>query len=241
MPSCRVSSRASRSSLLAASITARRETTTLLRFWSSLMTLNSSSLPSRCSGVAHRAHIHQGTGQERADAVDVHGKAALDLAVDDALDHFVRLVGGFQSFQASARLAFSRDSLVSPKPSSTVSSATCTSSPIFRVHSPLASVNWARGITPSDLRPACTVTHSLSISMTTPVTMAPGCISTVFRLSSKSSAKDSLITHYLFVSDGLYAPNRASSRPGFIHCKPAGRQGWTGRRRTSNLCHLTGR
>jgi hypothetical protein len=27
--------------------------------------------------------------------------------------------------------------------------------------------------------------------------MAPGCMSTVFRLSSKSSANDSLITHYL--------------------------------------------
>jgi hypothetical protein len=32
---------------VSASRTLRRETTTLLRFWSSLMTLNSSSLPSR--------------------------------------------------------------------------------------------------------------------------------------------------------------------------------------------------
>jgi hypothetical protein len=42
-----VSQQASRSEVFSVSITARRETTTLLRFWSSLITLNSSSLPSR--------------------------------------------------------------------------------------------------------------------------------------------------------------------------------------------------
>jgi hypothetical protein len=46
-PSCRFSSSCSRSALYSSSTTARRDTTTLLRFWSSLMTLNSSSLPSR--------------------------------------------------------------------------------------------------------------------------------------------------------------------------------------------------
>ncbi|MNN19780.1 hypothetical protein D3C81_1330340 [compost metagenome] len=47
-------------------------------------------------GVTHRTHVDQRTRQERADAVDVDGEAALDLAVDDALDHFF---GSERSFQ----------------------------------------------------------------------------------------------------------------------------------------------
>ena len=42
-----------------------------------------------------RAHVHQRTGQERAHAVDQHGKAALHLLGDDTLHNrlrFVRLV-----------------------------------------------------------------------------------------------------------------------------------------------------
>jgi hypothetical protein len=38
-------------------------------------------------GVAHRAHIDEGAGQERADRAELDGEAALDLAVDHALDH----------------------------------------------------------------------------------------------------------------------------------------------------------
>ena len=49
-------------------------------------------------GLAHRTHIHQGTRQERANSIDVDGKATLDLAVDDALDHLVRLVGSLEFF-----------------------------------------------------------------------------------------------------------------------------------------------
>ena len=44
-------------------------------------------------------------------------------------------------------------------------------------------------MTPSDLRPACTITTSLSISTTVPVTIEPGAISMVFRLSSNRSVK----------------------------------------------------
>ena len=50
-----------------------------------------------------------------------------------------------------------------------------------------------RGITPSDLRPAWTVTQSESISITVPVTMAPGFMSISVRDCSNSSAKFSLI------------------------------------------------
>jgi hypothetical protein len=46
-PSCRLSMSALRSAENSCSTTARRDTTTLLRFWSSLMTLNSSGLFSR--------------------------------------------------------------------------------------------------------------------------------------------------------------------------------------------------
>ena len=80
---------------------------------------------------------------------------------------------------------------------------------------PLASRNSSREITPSDFKPACTVTHSLSISIITPVTIEPGFISTVFRLSSNSSAKESLITQYLFkLIEPVACLYRASSRHG---------------------------
>src|ERR1043166_4608962 len=49
-PSCSFSSNSVRSALYSCSTTARRDTTTLLRFWSSLMTLNSSTLPSYLEG-----------------------------------------------------------------------------------------------------------------------------------------------------------------------------------------------
>ena len=37
-------------------------------------------------GIAHRAHVDQRTGQERAHVVDLDGEAALDAAGDDAGD-----------------------------------------------------------------------------------------------------------------------------------------------------------
>src|SRR6056300_258189 len=68
-------------------------------------------------------------------------------------------------------------------------------------------------MTPSDLSPACTVTHSLSISITTPVTIAPGSISRVLRLSSNSSANDSLINSTcLFRQPKLHLPTSRPSR-----------------------------
>src|SRR3546814_118471 len=43
--------------------------------------------------VADRAHVDQGTGQERTDVLDVDGETALDLAADAAGDGFVVLEG----------------------------------------------------------------------------------------------------------------------------------------------------
>src|SRR5262249_15238453 len=93
----------------------------------------------------------------------------------------------------SARLAFSRDNRVSPKPSSTTSIATLTWSPIFNLHSPRSSTNCDLGITPSDLSAACTTTHSASMSTTVPVTIEHGAIPTDDRLSSNNFAKLSLM------------------------------------------------
>lgn len=57
-------------------------------------------------GVANRTHVDQRTRQERADAVDVDGETALDLAVDDALDHFVGSESRFQNNPALGALGF---------------------------------------------------------------------------------------------------------------------------------------
>jgi hypothetical protein len=46
--------------------------------------------------VAHRAHVHQGAGEEGAHRAELHSEAALDLAVDQALDRITGLEGLLQ-------------------------------------------------------------------------------------------------------------------------------------------------
>ncbi len=41
--------------------------------------------------VAHGAHVHERTGQERAHEIDLDREAALDAAVDEALDDLLLL------------------------------------------------------------------------------------------------------------------------------------------------------
>ena len=60
------------------------------------MTLNSSALFSYGDGVLDRTDVDQRAGQERADAVDHHGEAALDLAGDEAGDDRALLHRGFE-------------------------------------------------------------------------------------------------------------------------------------------------
>jgi hypothetical protein len=79
-----------------------------------------------------------------------------------------------RTIQARARLAFSRDRRVSPKPSSIASSATSTLSPTLTSNSPCSLRNCSIGITPSDFSPALTTTTSERMSTTVPVTIAPG-------------------------------------------------------------------
>jgi hypothetical protein len=58
------------------------------------------------SGVAHWADIDQGTRQERTDAVNVDREAALNLTVDNALDHFLCSESRFQNNPALGTLGF---------------------------------------------------------------------------------------------------------------------------------------
>ncbi len=56
--------------------------------------------------VAHRSHVYQRPGQKRADILDVDREATLDLAADQSLDDFARLVGFFQVLPDLGALGF---------------------------------------------------------------------------------------------------------------------------------------
>ncbi|MNQ65742.1 hypothetical protein D3C85_802070 [compost metagenome] len=58
------------------------------------------------SGITHRTDIDQGTREERTDAVNVDGEAALNLTVDNALDHFLGGESCFQNNPALGTLGF---------------------------------------------------------------------------------------------------------------------------------------
>ena len=181
--------------MLTDSRTARRETTTLLRLRSSLISLNSNSWPSRCRVSLTGRTSTKDPGKKALILFKstVNPPFTLPLIIPVTMSFFSWAASS--SIHDSARLAFSLESLVAPKPSSTVSRATLTSLPTSREKLPCSSRNSSRAITPSDLRPAWTVTQSESISITVPVTMAPGVISITVKLCSKSSAKFSLIIY----------------------------------------------
>ena len=68
--------------------------------------------------VTHRADIDLAARQERHGAAKVHGEAALDPAVDGAVDALLRFECLLELVQASSRRAFSRDSTMEPSRSS---------------------------------------------------------------------------------------------------------------------------
>ncbi len=103
-------------------------------------------------------------------------------------------IASSSSSHTMARLAFSRDRTVSPKPFSRESSATFTSSPTPTSISPASLRNCSMGTIPSDFRPALTTTTSERTSTTMPVTMAPGLsLASLASLCSNSSAKLSVM------------------------------------------------
>ena len=120
---------AERSALYSCSTTARRETTTLLRFWSSLMTLNSSGLFSRYDGsrTGRTSTREPGRKARTLSISTVNPPLTRPVMVPVTTSCFSKAVS--RRVQVRARLAFSRDSRVSPEPSSTLSSATSTVSP----------------------------------------------------------------------------------------------------------------
>ncbi len=58
------------------------------------------------SGITYWTDINQGTWQERTDAVNVDSEAALNLTVDNALDHFLSCESRFQNNPALSTLGF---------------------------------------------------------------------------------------------------------------------------------------
>jgi hypothetical protein len=75
-------------------------------------------------GVAHRTDVDQGAGQERADGPTSTVKPPLTLPLMTPLTMAVFSKASSRTIQISARLAFSRDRRVKPKPSSMASRAT---------------------------------------------------------------------------------------------------------------------
>src|SRR5690606_12381737 len=204
-PSTSFSSSASRSSECSLSTTARRETTTLLRLRSSLMSLNSSSLPSRYTGsrTGRTSTREPGRNARTSLMSTVKPPLTLPLMRPVTVSFFSR--ASSSSSHTMARLAFSRDSTVSPKPFSSASSATLTVSPTPTSISPSSLRNCSIGTMPSDFRPALMTTTSERTSTTVPVTIAPGLSLAMWAwLCSNSSAKDSVAAGVMLVSVGAH-------------------------------------
>jgi hypothetical protein len=95
-PSVRRSSSFSRSSENSVSTTARRLTDNVVALAVELDDLEFERLALEVDRIAHRTHIDQRTGQERADVFDVDGEATLYLAGDHAGDGFFLVERLFQ-------------------------------------------------------------------------------------------------------------------------------------------------
>ena len=170
-------------------MTARRETTTLLRLRSSLMTLNSSSLPSKCevSFIGRRSTSEPGRKARMPFTMTVRPPFTLPETTPEMI--LPPSSAASSSDQAASFLAFSRDSLVAPKPSSSASMATETKSPGLTSISPRSFLNSSVEIALSDFSPAFTITTFWSTEMTSAVITSPERISWRVRLSSKRAAK----------------------------------------------------
>ena len=188
-PSDRVCSSFCRSSPWLASSTARRDTTTLLRLRSSLMTLNSMVLPSNgvVSLTGRISTSEPGRKARMPLAMTVRPPLTLPLITPVTSSPVSRAFS--RSIQADRRLALSRDRRVSPKPSSRASIATLTKSPTLASTSPASLRNSSTGMKLSDLSPAFTTTKFISTRTTSAVITSPMRISWRVRLSSNRAAK----------------------------------------------------
>ena len=112
MPSSNLASSSSRSAEFSASITARRDTTILLRCLSILMTLNSSSLPSRCvvSRTGRTSTNDPGRNARTEPISTVKPPLTLDEITPLTISSFSCSCSSAR--QLSSRFAFSRESTV---------------------------------------------------------------------------------------------------------------------------------
>ena len=137
-PSVKVPINASRSAPMLTSITARRETTMLLRLRSSLITFKSHSLFS--NGVVSftgRTSTNE-PGKKAMIPFTETRKPPLTLPLTKPLMIRPSFIASSRSSHVSMRFAFSRESTVEPKPSSSFSIATFTKSPTLTSSSPCA-------------------------------------------------------------------------------------------------------
>ncbi len=80
-----------RSALYSCSTTARRDDHDVVALLVELDDLELERLALEVARVAHRAHVDQRSGEERAHEIDLDGEAALDAAVDEARDDLALL------------------------------------------------------------------------------------------------------------------------------------------------------
>ena len=188
------------------SITARRESTTLLRLRSSLITLNSRVLPSMwLVSFTGRVSTREPGRKARIPLVmTVRPPFTLPVTVpvisSDDSRAFSRLS------QAARRLARSRESRVSPRPSSKASMATEIKSPSLTSSSPWSFINSSTGIKLSDFRPALTTTWFWSIRITSAVITSPARISCRETDSANIAANDSGASAPIDVSSDINEP-----------------------------------
>ena len=192
VPSFSVSISFARSSPIEASITARRDNTTLLRLRSSLITLNSMVLPSK-GVVSFTGRVSTSEPGRKARMPFVRTvRPPLTLPLTVPVTNSPDSIAFSSESQDARRLALSRDSMVSPKPFSSDSIATLTKSPMLTSSSPLSFLNSSIGINASDFNPALTITKLWSRRTTSAEMTSPERISWRDKDSSNRAAKLSM-------------------------------------------------
>ena len=189
-PSFRFSISLARSSPIEASTIARRDTTTLLRLRSSLITLKSSVLPSMwdVSLIGRVSTKEPGKNARMPLVITVRPPLTLPVTVPITVSPLSSACSRLT--HAARRLARSRDRRVSPRPSSKASIATETKSPSLTSSTPWSFRNSSKGIKLSDFNPAFTTTWFWSMRRTSAVMTSPARISWREMDSANIAAKE---------------------------------------------------
>ena len=188
-PSAKPDNNFSLSSEFTSCRTAFLDSTTLSFALSSLITLNSSYPPTKCSKSFVGETSASDPGKK---AFMPWTSTVIPPLTEPVINPFKIASSSKQSsilFQTSCFIAFSLESLVLPCPSSIASRVNWTSSPISRSSSP----DWLRNslfwIAASDFKPTWTTRWFSKISITIPVTRLPCFIIKVLKFSSNNCSK----------------------------------------------------